>query len=183
MPKEMNNNEKIELLKQSEISLSIDSYDDIFSDFDPRPFSQRALSVDFLDEAKRASRDKEEIELKFLMPSILRNFETEKTIKNRLREHFKKHAKETEAECKQTIILGIRFIIAGIIFMFLATLILYKFKEASFLSTFLVVLLEPAGWFSFWEGLNLAIFESKKKKPEAIFYKKMANCKITFLSY
>ena len=50
--------EQTALLKKSEISLSLDNYDDIFSDFDPRPFSQRALSDDFLIEAKKASRDK-----------------------------------------------------------------------------------------------------------------------------
>jgi len=35
---------KKKLLQLSEISLIIDTYDDIFSDFDPRPYSQRALA-------------------------------------------------------------------------------------------------------------------------------------------
>ena len=35
--------EKQKLLEISEISLLLDSYDDIFSDFDQRPYAQRAL--------------------------------------------------------------------------------------------------------------------------------------------
>ena len=60
---------KKKLLQLSEISLIIDTYDDIFSDFDPRPYSQRALSDDFLLEARKASKDKVSgtFELNFLV--------------------------------------------------------------------------------------------------------------------
>lgn len=47
-----------EIIDKAEISLVLDTYDDIFSDFDPRPYGERALSSDFLDEAKKAARDK-----------------------------------------------------------------------------------------------------------------------------
>ena len=43
----------------SEIPLWLDNYNDLFSDFDPRHYSNRALSQDFLEELKRASRDKQ----------------------------------------------------------------------------------------------------------------------------
>ena len=46
-----------ELLEKTQISLWLDDYADIFSDFDPRPFSQRALSDDFLNEAKKVVRE------------------------------------------------------------------------------------------------------------------------------
>ena len=36
------------LLKKGEISLLLDSYTGIFSDFDPRPYAERTLSDDFL---------------------------------------------------------------------------------------------------------------------------------------
>ena len=41
-----------------DIPLVLDSYDDIFSDFDPRPYSERAMSGDFLLECKKASAEK-----------------------------------------------------------------------------------------------------------------------------
>lgn len=45
-----------ELLNKFEISLWLNSYNDLYSDFDPRPNYQRAISQDFLDESKRAIR-------------------------------------------------------------------------------------------------------------------------------
>ena len=80
--------EKQQLLKMSEISLIIDTYDDIFSDFDPRPFDQRTISDDFLFEIKRASKEKPSgvIELKFMMPEKLRKPEQEVLIRKGIRE-------------------------------------------------------------------------------------------------
>ncbi|MBI2151367.1 hypothetical protein HYU21_01420, partial [Candidatus Woesearchaeota archaeon] len=41
--------ERIEFeVREGNISLVLDSYDDIFSDFDPRDYSEKALSEDFL---------------------------------------------------------------------------------------------------------------------------------------
>ena len=69
---------KQELLAQGSISLLLDSYDDIFSDFDPRPFTHRAVSDDFLIEAKRAALDKDgTLELRFLIPRQHRKSDTE----------------------------------------------------------------------------------------------------------
>lgn len=182
MKKEQNIQEN-KLQETAGISIHIDDYDFLFSDFDPRPFSQRALSDDFLAEIKRASKEKnEEINLKFLIPKDKRNSEKEKTIQLRLKEHFKKHYAEAKKEQKRLVKQGIYFIFFGIVLMFFATLILYKLSSG-FLSHFFVIILEPGGWFLFWEGLNLIIFESKKRNPELIFYEKMSKAIITFLDY
>ena len=76
-----------------EISLRLEHYDDIFSDFDMRPYSKRALSVDFVDEIRRASLDKDHsgIELSISVPENTRSESEESTIKERLAGHFEKH--------------------------------------------------------------------------------------------
>lgn len=175
---------KKDLLDASEISLALDSYDDLFSSFDPRPYEHRALSQDFLNETERASRDKStgEIELKFLIPEIRRNLNQEKVIKKRLREHFRKHEEIARKEYNQFLARGCFFVLLGILFMFAASFILFESVKTLYTS-FLVTLLEPAGWFSFWEGLGLLIFESKVKKPKLNFYRKMSKSEITFLPY
>jgi hypothetical protein len=173
------------LVELAQISLILDNYDDIFSDFDPRPFSQRALSDDFLLEAKKASVDKPsgQIELKFMIPASERNSGIEATIKKRLREHFKRHAEQLQQEYKKFVRQGIHFVSIGMGFMVLTAIILYMNKKGNFIANFMIILLEPASWFLFWEGMRQVIFESKEKKPHVEFYEKMSTCEIKFMSY
>jgi len=177
--------EKRRLLEMSEISLLIEDYDYIFSDFDPRPFSQRALSDDFLLEARRASRDKVagNIELEFLVPKKLRDLKTEEMVRKRLHDHFNKHYNMINGEISNLVREGFYFAFIGILLMFLGAYIMFVYTEKSLLVSFMIVLLEPAGWFSFWEGLRLAIFEKRTKKPDLDFYRKMSQCRIKFVSY
>ncbi len=173
------------LLEKSEVSLWLDSYEDIFSDFDPRPYPQRGLSDDFLYEAKKASRDSPfgVSQLTFLIPVQERNKVQESIIKMRLRKHFSKHHHQLKKERKKIVREGLAFIGVGMLLMLISSFILFKYSDVNFIISFLIVLLEPAGWFLLWEGLNLAIFESRKTKPDFEFYKKMAKCDISFLSY
>ncbi|MEM7823858.1 MAG: hypothetical protein QW227_00565, partial [Candidatus Aenigmatarchaeota archaeon] len=166
-------------------SLALDDYDDIFSDFDPRPYSERALSDDFLAEAKKGARDKPSggLELKLMLPKAKRREEDENTIRKRLREHFRKHYKILRAEKNSIIYKGVLFVLAGVLVMFFAALFFFEEAEYSFVDKFLLILLEPAGWFLFWEGLDMIVFESKKKNPDLSFYKKMVDCEINFIGY
>ena len=52
--------EKKVLLSKSELSIWLDSYDDIYSDFDSRQYLKRRVSEDFLYELKNAFRYKKE---------------------------------------------------------------------------------------------------------------------------
>jgi hypothetical protein len=169
---------------QDNISLKLANYDDIFSDFDPRPYSDRALSVDFLGEAKRASIDKPsgQIELRLMVPKRLRNRQMEGVIEKRLRNHFERHANKIKQQNKNIIRNGIIFTSSGIIIMLVASLILFTSSQSNIFTHFLIIMFEPAGWFLFWEGLDQVVFESKKTRPDLEFYEKMANSHINFLS-
>jgi len=173
------------LLKEENISLVLNSYDEIYSDFDPRPYNQRALSHDFIVECKRASADKPEkgIELRFLIPRKKRNLNKENQIKKRLKDHFKKHFNEKHKFVNSMKFEGSIWCLIGICLMFIATYILFTYQDASLLTSFLVILLEPGGWFLFWEGLDKLIIESKKETPDLKFYRKMKDSKIYFLNY
>jgi hypothetical protein len=176
--------EKRKLLKMAEVSIWIDVYDDLFSDFDPRPYSQRALSDDFLREAKKASEDKSTgtIELRFLVPSEQRNFADEKLIKKRLYDHFQKHAAILGREISNQRKKGIILTSMGFALMILAAYIaLNSLKDI--LQSIMLVFLEPSGWFITWVGLEQIVYTSGQKKSDFDFYKRMSKCKIIFTSY
>lgn len=164
-------------LETAEISLKLERYDDIFSDFDIRPYSSRALSVDFLDEIKRASCDKrdEGIELVLYVPAKERSESREATIKERLAAHFKRHYRLLMEEKRRIIRLGTSMVTLGILCMIAAAFIVFGDPTRSLLLSFLVVFLEPAAWFLLWEGMDQIIFNSKGINPDLHFYKKMSD--------
>jgi len=170
-------------LARSNIPLILNDYNDIFSDFDPRPFNQRALSDDFLLECKRAARDKPEggFELILSVPKHMRSIAEEFKIKKRLREHFKKHALEKEKDVKKMKNEGIFWVTLGVLIL---VGVVYGLVYAS--NTFLeaiITILEIPSWFLVWEGMRKILIESKDKESDANFYKKMASANVIFRGY
>lgn len=168
----------------AEIRFNINGYNTLFSDFDARPLAQRGLSEDFLGEARRAvaARPADKFNFVFLIPRSKRKVKDEAAIKDRLKKHFKKHFNMLEGDKNKVLRKGISFTISGVLLMFLATYLLFRFQSQDIFTSFLTVLLEPAGWFLFWEGLDLIIFESKKPNPNIDFNKKMSEAKMEFVS-
>jgi hypothetical protein len=178
---------KLEGSESREIAIRLEQYDDIFSDFDIRPYSARALSIDFLDEMKRATRDKdnEGVELLLFVPQASRDESSEALIKDRLAAHFDRHYALLSKEKRQVLSLGISMVVLGVICMILATFLVFEDPTENLLRSFLVVFLEPAAWFLLWEGMDQIIFHSKNINPDLEFYKKMfaSKGKISFKTY
>ena len=174
---------RTEKFKEMNISLIISDYNDIFSSFDPRSYLERALSDDFLQECKRAARDKKDtIELRILVPKSKRNVKEEWKIKKRLKEHFEHHLKLEDKEIRTIRGEGGLWFVFGTIFILAATWISSK-PNLTFPLKIIETMLEPAGWFSFWEGLGKVFIVAKEKSPEYEFYKKMAKAEINFAEY
>lgn len=188
LSKSMENLEKVpkdKLLEVSEVSMILKGYNYIFSDFDPRGLHERSISDDFLREARKAVVDREggEFELNFMVPHGIRNQTEENVIKKRLHEYFQQQADRLGSVRRKKVRRGLFFAMTGLVLMFIATWLLYIFKEQFFVFSFLVVLLEPAGWFFFWEGLDDVVFEADPNREERNFYQKMTRAKISFLGY
>ena len=171
-------------LQQENISVILKSYEDIFSSFDPRPFSGRGLSDDFLEECKKAVMDKKEngdkFVLRLLMPPGKRSTSREKEILLRLKEHFHKHfviEKKKEAKVRGE---GIIWFIFGAVFLVIAT---FLSGGTSFIMRLLEIMSVPAGWFLFWEGLDKVFITSKSNARDFEFYKRMKDSSIKFFGY
>ncbi|MFA7708083.1 MAG: hypothetical protein WCX73_03975 [Candidatus Pacearchaeota archaeon] len=180
----VNKKEGLDKIKDGEtysdvITLNLDTYQDLFSDFDAREYRQKSVSDDFLIECKRACKDKgEKIELKLFVPKIKRNLSNETNIKKRLKEHFQRHLKEQEKSINKIKKAGLLWFFAGAVILTLNGII---FQREEALLKFLSTILEPASWFFFWEGLGKMFIESRKGIPDYEFNKKMSHATIRFL--
>jgi hypothetical protein len=165
------------------ISLWIDGYDDVFSDFDLRPFSSRNISDDFLNEVKKGSHESDFhiTELRLLLPEKNRDSETENIIAKLLHSFFTMNEhyfiKKKGAEMKKSFL----FIFIGSIMLVSASLVSFNRLE-NILTHILLVIFEPAGWFLVWTGMEKIIYISPKEKPELDFFSKISKSKIVFLN-
>lgn len=171
------------LLNKSELSIWLDSYNDIFSDFDSRPFSQRALSDDFICEAKKIEKEKLSgaISLKLLMPSPRRQKAAEVIIVRSIHARFRNLSFQLIKEIKRTKKRGALFSVIGLTAMIVANF-LASFHEKTFLINALLIVLEPGGWYFVWSGLDQFFSGTHDKEEELDFNKRMAHSKIVFLS-
>jgi hypothetical protein len=182
MKKRLKRVKKRERFDLSEISILLNNYGEIFSDFDPRPYHQKALSVDFLQEIKRASYDKEKLELKLLVPKKTRHVVHEKDIKRRLKEHFKKHYLLVGKEIRKIKNRGWIFAFLGLAMITVAAF-LSSLGSSKIFIHFLTVLFEAGGWFTGWNGLDQIYYIAGNKTADFEFYRKTSKCKISFVYY
>ena len=172
------------LLKLAEVSILLDSYDDIFSDFDPSPYSERTLSDDFIIQAKIVSRNKSgnKMSLRLLLPANKRREQEETMIAIRLHCYFKSVHQALKSERKKANMRGLTFALIGIIVMIAVSTISFMKSEKYHVHLFLA-LFEPAGWFSLWAGFDQLVKSPKATKKDIDFYAKMTKSEITFLTY
>ncbi len=166
------------------IRIWLDSYDDLFSDFDPRPFAKRALSDDFLSQAKKVSREQKGGQpfLMLLMPEGSRDTGSEGEIVKRLHDHFRTACIRMLDERKRKRRRGLMLAAAGLVLMVAASTISFR-DQASWTGHLLLVVLEPAGWFLLWTGLDALTSRDVRTKSELTFLTRMAHARIEFGNY
>ncbi|MCW3070684.1 MAG: hypothetical protein JWO44_574 [Bacteroidetes bacterium] len=170
--------------ESSETRILLDSYDDIFSDFDPGEYSERTLSDDFIIQSKKIARNKNENKpvLKLLLPAGKRNEQEEKVIVKRLHSYFKNVHEQLETEARRAKRTGWLLTLIGIIVMVVASYISFM-KPQKYYVHVLLVLFEPGGWFLLWTGLDHLVYSSKEAKKDRTFYLRMIKSEIIFLTH
>lgn len=167
-----------------EIAIALDSYDDIFSDFDPRPYSQRELSEDFLKEIQRRYMEdkKGRFEVRFTVPLSVRDPKEEVLIKKRLREHFAMMAKQEEEAIKNTRSKGYIYMLSGSLILLSEVFMLFFLSESDFFFRILSILLVPAGWYGMWNGLEKIIDAPSALLERKALYEKFEKANYLFIS-
>jgi hypothetical protein len=166
-----------------EISIAIDTWDDIYSDFDPRALNERLLSEDFLAELKKRRREtrRGSYRVSIYAPVALKDDKTEKTVIQRLKQHFKYWSLQRQKELNRIRARGIIFVIMGIAFLgFLTLVTFFKFFSALTIEI-LGIILMPLGWFGIWEGFSKIVDTSPIFLQEEILFTKLSKADYRFI--
>jgi len=176
--------DKIEQRKKDlkEIAIVIDDWDDVFSDFDPRPLSQRTVSGDFVEELKRRHREtaRGNFTITIYAPIVLEDKESEKMVTHRLKKHFQLIFLQKKKTLTRARIRGAIFVLIGVVSLSFLTLATY-FKFLSPLTMdILSIILMPLGWFGFWEGLSKLIDTSPVFLQEEKLFERLSKATYQF---
>ena len=166
---------------QKKVSIWLDSYDDIFSDFDPSPYNQRHISEDFYNQLRKFGIEDMEgqIEIDLLIDEKKRDIALEKMIHERILEFFSIHYRIHKRKRNRILMQSLLFMLLGTLFILILTLGLKKYDgQLSYI--LLIKLLEPASWFLSWEGLHLLFFEYVEGKDKEDFHRNMSHARIAF---
>ncbi len=166
----------------NDISIWVDHYDELFSDFDLRSYTKRNISDDFLREVRKLSHesDLQVQELRLILPASARDPDAEAVITKRLHNHFNRnlhyYQKKRKTERRKDLWLSL----LGLSLMITAGYISSLRSQNLFMHLTLVVF-EPAGWFLVWINIEHLISSSRKEKPELEFYYKLSKSRIVFV--
>lgn len=156
-----------------EIAIVIDTWDDIFSDFDPRPLIERTLSGDFVEELKKRYREtpRGSLDIVIYAPVSLKDEKSEAMVMKRLKSHFKYMFLQKKREVFLQHARGAAFLCVGVASLTFLTLATYYQFFSRLTINMLEVVFMPLGWFGIWEGFSKLVDTSKYVKDDGLYEK------------
>ena len=166
-----------------EISIAIDTWDDIFSDFDPRPLEMRALSEDFIAELRKRYREarRGQFLINIFLPESMKDEKTEKSVIHRLKTHFKSRSLQRQKELNGIRLRGSIFVMGGIFSLGFLTYITYAKTFTELAIEIIGIVLMPLGWFGIWEGFSKIVDTSPIFMQEEVLFNKLSKATYKFI--
>lgn len=164
------------------ISIAIDTYDDIFSDFDPRDVVDRDLSEDFINELARRHRQgrKGKFDVVLVAPKSVENVAVEKKITARLNRYFHQKYLRYKKSIDELRIRGAIYIAFGMLLLAALTLIAYFGKMDRLAIELMGIIFMPLGWFGIWEGFSKIVDIPFRLGSDALVYKGLSKAAYKF---
>ncbi|VVB98341.1 Uncharacterised protein [uncultured archaeon] len=165
------------------LHIALDTYDDIFSDFDPSGYEHRILSDDFLKEMQKryVETRKGEFEIRFSVPAVLRSPKTEALIKKRLKDYFQNQLKLLDTEIDKRKKSGAVYFFVGFLVL-LVTVYAGDLFPSGHALQIAAILLTPLGWFGMWEGIGQYVQAPMKFEDQKKFYNKFSRANYMFMN-
>lgn len=163
----------------TDIGIALDTYDDIFSDFDIRGYDERAISRDFLDELRlrlRRRTGESPVAIVFFIPIAERRPQQEGLILERLASFFRERQAYYRRENRSTLLSSLLLVAIGLGLALGANLLVDRPGVPSLLSDFLLI---PA-WFFVWNGLELLIKNRGEISRKSDYYRLLCGARLEF---
>ncbi|MCX8199984.1 MAG: hypothetical protein N3G76_00780 [Candidatus Micrarchaeota archaeon] len=164
------------------IDIALESYDDLYSDFDISHYAKRELSEDFVKELiKRTSgeHDTKTLQITLSIPSAKRDIPAERTIIRRIKQHFAKRAESYSLEIQNHQRRGIKYIFVGALIILADVFIP---KDAFPLLGAIFSVLMVAGWFGVWTGIAKILDEPAGMIAQKKIYSNLASAHYVFVN-
>lgn len=164
-----------------EILIALETYDDLFSDFDIRGYRERAISRDFLDELRirlRRLGTMVGFDLVFLMPAEGRNAEDEALIIERLHTFFEERQAHYRREDRRRRLSSLLFVSIGLALSCAANFFVQRINSFPLFKDFLLI---PA-WFFVWSGLELFLKSREEIGRKKKYYSALSESRTAFKS-
>jgi len=159
-----------------ETTITLEGYNDIFDDFDPRPFNERSISADFvnlLQERIRKVDFSTHMTIVLTLPKRDRVEREERIIEKRLKDHFRGGTAAWKDRGRELVLESMKYIVIGLA-IYVAGGLLNSYVPA--LRQYMLI---PA-WFLTWRAVELLILDYPKTTAKRQFYTYMGNSMITF---
>lgn len=164
------------------IQIWLDSYDDVFDDWDPSPFKLRDIEDEFLDFIWDSVEDipkRDKIVFEFGIPSAQRNVLKEHTLISALKHQFDYMLTRNERKRRHEQLEAIKYFLLGIFFFIVAYM--GPFKSETLLITILEDGLFVGGWVFMWETFSNVFIESRELNEERSIIKRFMQAEVRFL--
>jgi len=164
-----------------EIDIALDTYDDLFSDFDIRGYGERALSKDFLDELRvrlRRSKAAPGNDIVFLIPAERRVPPAEELIVRRLRVFFADRSDHYRRENAKAERLSLAFVAIGVVLSVAANLAVARAGLLPIFSDFVLI----PSWFFVWTGLETFVKGRMTIRQKRKYYAALSGSRLGFAS-
>lgn len=164
------------------ISIAIDTYDDIFSDFDPRDILERDLSEDFINELARRHRQgtKGKFDVVLVAPKAIEDQAIEKKITARLNRYFHQKYLRYKKSIDELRKRGAIYIAFGMLLLAALTLLAYFGKMDRLRLELVGIIFMPLGWFGIWEGFSKIVDIPFRLGSDALVYKGLSKAAYKF---
>ncbi|MDQ1276953.1 MAG: hypothetical protein QG610_2532 [Euryarchaeota archaeon] len=169
------------------IELELHSMMQIFNSFDPAPFHEKELDENaevYIYNIVGEFPLKKPLEIVLYVPPSEFNRETERTLKEAIKNHFLYKKVLTEIDLKRLLQRGRRNLTIAVIFLFLCLLMIRLLStfESGLLKTMLSEGFTIIGWVAMWEPINVFLYGWWPIVQKRNIYRKILKTDVNVLS-